>query len=182
MIKLEIVDASLQVSINGSVILVAPKNLCAIDVLELYNAVPYIFIYNKYLGFSTITFNQPLANCENSSGTPFDVNTFIAFAETNLGFDASGTPSTIASTGGLITFDVPIVYNTATSPTALNITNDLTGAKIGVVQKIYSNKSVAPTVPSGWVKLAGDYTVSVLNIIYAEWSESSRVEYWIIQG
>jgi len=90
--------------------------------------------------------------------------------------------SSIATTGAVISFDVNKIYNTATSPTALDITNDLTGAKIGVVQKIYSNKSVAPTVPAGWVKLGGDYTVSVLNIIYAEWSESSRVEYWIVKG
>ena len=89
---------------------------------------------------------------------------------------------TIATTGAVISFDAKKIYNTATTPTALDITNDLTGAKIGVVQKIYSNKSVAPTVPAGWVKLGGDYTVSVLNIIYAEWSESSRVEYWIVKG
>jgi hypothetical protein len=98
--------------------------------------------------------------------------------------DASGTIAltSVATTGAVISFDVNKIYNTATTPTALDITNDLTGAKIGVVQKIYSNKSVAPTVPAGWVKLGGDYTVSVLNIIYAEWSESSRVEYWIVKG
>jgi hypothetical protein len=90
MIKLEIVNGSLQVSYNGSIILVVPKNSCAIDVLALYDAIPFIVIYNKYLGNSTVVFNQPLANCEDGTSTPFTVNGFIAFAETNLGFDTSG--------------------------------------------------------------------------------------------
>jgi hypothetical protein len=90
MITLQIVDGSLQVSNNGSIILVAPKNSCAIDVLSLYDAIPLAVIYNKYLGTSTNIFTQPLANCQNSVGTPFTVNSFIAFAEANLGFDTVG--------------------------------------------------------------------------------------------
>ena len=89
MIKLEIVSGSLQISNGGSIILVAPKNSCAIDVLALYDAIPFVVIYNKYLSNSTVIFNQPLANCEDSTGTPFTVATFIAFAEANLGFDGS---------------------------------------------------------------------------------------------
>ena len=50
MIKLQIVDGSLQVSNNGTIILVAPKNSCAIDVLSLYDTIPLVVIYNKYLG------------------------------------------------------------------------------------------------------------------------------------
>ena len=90
MIKLQIVDGSLQVSNNGTVILVAPKNSCAIDVLSLYDAIPLVVIYNKYLGNSTNIFTQPLANCVDSTNTPFSVNTFIDFAEANLGFDTTG--------------------------------------------------------------------------------------------
>jgi hypothetical protein len=90
--------------------------------------------------------------------------------------------SSTATTGSVITFDTAKIFNTFTTPTTADITNDLTSAKIGVVQKIYSNKAVEPTYPLGWVKLGGDYTPSVVNIIYAEWSEGSRVEYWIIKG
>ena len=86
MIKLEIVTGSLQISNGGSIILVAPKNSCAIDVLSLYDAIPLAVIYNKYLGTSTNIFTQPLANCEDSTNMPFTVNSFIAFAEANLGF------------------------------------------------------------------------------------------------
>lgn len=87
-----------------------------------------------------------------------------------------------ATTGAVISFAVPQVYNSVASPTSSNITNDLTGARIGVIQKIYHNNSSAPTFPAGWVKLSGTYTNSVTNIIYAEWCEGSRVEYWIVEA
>lgn len=87
-----------------------------------------------------------------------------------------------ATTGAVISFSVPQVYNSVASPTSSDITNDLTGAKIGIVQKIYSNKSTTPTFPAGWVKLGtGSYVNSSLNIIYCEWVSGSRVEYWITQ-
>ncbi|GAB3708514.1 hypothetical protein [Flavobacterium koreense] len=90
--------------------------------------------------------------------------------------------NTLSSTGVSITFDTPKIYNLPSAPATANITNDLTGAKIGVVQKIYHNNSSAPTFPGGWVNIGGTYTNSVLNIIFAEWVEGSRVEYWIVKG
>jgi hypothetical protein len=103
MIKLQIVDGSLQVSNNGTVILVAPKNSCAIDVLSLYDTIPLVVIYNKYLGTSTNIFTQPLANCVDSVNVPFSVNTFIDFAEANFGFDTTG--------GGCGGCNSPFKYN-----------------------------------------------------------------------
>ncbi|MEI7509978.1 MAG: hypothetical protein WCJ62_11000 [Flavobacterium sp.] len=90
MITLQIIDESLQVSTNGDIILVAPKNLCAIDVLALYNDIPYVSIYNKFLGNPTTIFYQPLSICQDSTATPFTISSFIAFAEANLGFDNTG--------------------------------------------------------------------------------------------
>jgi hypothetical protein len=86
-----------------------------------------------------------------------------------------------ATTGSEILFVTPQIYNSPSSPSTANITNDLTGARIGVIQKIYHNHSVAPTVPGGWVLIGGSYVISELNIIYAEFVSGSRVEYWIIQ-
>jgi len=63
MFRLEIVNGSLQVSFNGAIILVAPKESCAIDVLALYASIPFVNIYNKYLGTGTVIFNKPLAYC-----------------------------------------------------------------------------------------------------------------------
>jgi hypothetical protein len=91
-------------------------------------------------------------------------------------------PYAEATTGAVISFATPQVYNSFSSPTASNITDNLTGAKIGIVQKIYSNKATEPTYPAGWVKISGTYTNSVTNIIYAEWCEGSRVEYWIVKA
>jgi hypothetical protein len=87
MIRLQIIDGSLQISNGAIIILVVPKNSCAIDVLALYDAIPTIVIFNKYLGTSTNIFSQPLDNCEDSTGTPFTIGSFTLFAEENLGFD-----------------------------------------------------------------------------------------------
>jgi hypothetical protein len=85
-----------------------------------------------------------------------------------------------ATTGSVISFIVPQVYNTVASPSTSNITDSLTSAKIGIVQKIYHNHTVAPTFPAGWVKMGtATYTTSTLNVIFAEWVSSTRVEYWI---
>jgi len=107
------------------------------------------------------------------------INSLSSNAQTQL--DGKQLKTT-ATTGAVISFAIPQVYNTISSPTASNITDDLTGAQIGIVQKIYSNKSAEPTYPAGWVKRGlGTYVNSSLNIIYAEWSEGTTVEYWITQ-
>lgn len=84
--KLEIVVGSLQISLNGTVILVIPKDACAIDTLALKNATPFATIFNKYLANFTTVFNQPLSSCVDVTNTVFTQSTFIAFAEANLGF------------------------------------------------------------------------------------------------
>lgn len=104
--------------------------------------------------------------------------------DSNAVFDglAGKEDKATATTGAVISFAVPQVYNSPASPTTSNITDSLTGAAIGIVQKIYHNHSVAPSVPAGWVLIgSGTYTTSVLNIVYAEWVSGSRVEYWIVQ-
>jgi len=88
---------------------------------------------------------------------------------------------TTATTGSDISFTTPQVYNSPSSPSTSNLTNTLTGARIGVIQKIYHNNATAPTVPAGWILIGGSYATSELNIIYAEFVSGSRVEYWITQ-
>jgi hypothetical protein len=84
--KLEIVIGSLQISKGGTIILVIPKDTCAIDTLALKNATPIVSIFNKYLANFTPVFNQPLSTCVDYTDTPFTSSSFIAFAEANLGF------------------------------------------------------------------------------------------------
>jgi len=89
--------------------------------------------------------------------------------------------SATAATGGVIDFTLPKIYNSPASPEIGNITDNLTGALIGVVQKVYHNHTVAPAFPIGWVLIGGEYVISSLNIIYCEWVSATRVEYWIAQ-
>ena len=84
--KLEIISGSLQISKDGIVILVMPKDACAIDTLALSDTIPYVFIFNKYLANFTSIFNQPLSMCVDAGNTVFTKTTFISFAEANLGF------------------------------------------------------------------------------------------------
>ena len=84
--KLEIVIGSLQISKDGTIILVIPKDACAIETLALKDATPMVNIFNKYLANFTPVFNQPLSTCVDYTNTPFTESSFIAFAEANLGF------------------------------------------------------------------------------------------------
>jgi hypothetical protein len=83
--KLEIVFESLQISVDGIIILVIPKNACSIDVLALNSVIPNVVIYNKYLANLNPVFIKPLSNCVDSTNTLFTQSSFITFAQQNLG-------------------------------------------------------------------------------------------------
>jgi hypothetical protein len=93
---------------------------------------------------------------------------------------SSGAATTATTT--TINFTGQTIYYNSTSPATGNITQNLSSASLGLIQKIYHNDTVEPTYPVGWV-LMGDaiYFTSTLNIIYAEWAGGSRVEYWYVQ-
>lgn len=93
------------------------------------------------------------------------------------GVDATSATTTV------VDFTGQTIYYDSVSPSSATVfTNDLTGAKLGLLQKIYSNAVTEPTKPVGWVLMGdGIYFTSILNIIYAEWVGGSRVEYWYVQ-
>ena len=113
-------------------------------------------------------------------------------SESLLGTDANG--KIIAGTGGgggtdvttatttVIDFSALTYHYDSVTPATGVITENLVGAKLGLIQKIYHNDVAEPTYPAGWV-LMGDaiYFTSTLNIIYAEWAGGTRVEYWYVQ-
>ncbi len=102
-------------------------------------------------------------------------------ADTAIFTQTIGSPSA-TDTGAVINFVKPTIFGSPTTAITANITNDLTNAKLGIVQKIYHNKSTEPSFPAGWVKLGTtDYQGSARNIIYCEWCEGTRVEYWYVQ-
>jgi hypothetical protein len=92
-----------------------------------------------------------------------------------------GTDVTTATTTTIDFSGLTYHYDSVTPATGI-ITENLTGAKLGLIQKIYHNDVSEPTYPAGWV-LMGDaiYFTSTLNIIYAEWAGGTRVEYWYVQ-
>jgi hypothetical protein len=102
--------------------------------------------------------------------------------QASLGSDSLLFVGATAASGVAIDFTANKIFNSPASPGTGNVTESLTGAKIGIVQKIYHNAGTAPTYPAGWVRIGStDYVTSELNIIYAEWVSGSRVEYWIVQ-
>ncbi len=146
-----------------------PNGMGFISLNVTPNQIAYFDAFGNLLTLSTATYPS-IAQLAHVKGVTSAIQTQL---------DAKN-PSTTATTGSVISFATPQVYNTFDTPSTANLTDDLTGAKIGVVQKIYSNKAVAPTVPAGWVLIGtGTYTTSVLNIIFAEWVSTTRVEYWI---
>jgi hypothetical protein len=78
-----------------------------------------------------------------------------------------------------IAFAAPTIYGTFSSPlNATTYSQDLTGGKIGIVQKIYLTGALI--VPSNWVKIGGlTYDAAEINIVYLEYTSASRLEYWI---
>ena len=135
-------------------------------------------------GSTSDTVYVPILNINNIVSGGTSVN--------NLGIDASGNVVTGTAGGGgtdvttaattTIDFSGLTYHYDSVTPATGNITENLTGAKLGLIQKIYHNDVSEPTYPSGWV-LMGDaiYFTSTLNIIYAEWAGGSRVEYWYVQ-
>lgn len=91
--------------------------------------------------------------------------------------------SLLPTTGALpVTYSATRIYGTAAAPlTAAAITESLTSASVGRVQKIYHQAASQPSYPAGWVKLGGEYVNDVVNRIYAEFAGGTIVEYWIVQ-
>jgi len=84
--KIEIVSGSLKITKDGVVVLLLPKDSCALEVLSLDKSTPQVVFFNKYLANFTELFSQPLATCVDSANVAFTKSTIIAFAQANLGF------------------------------------------------------------------------------------------------
>ena len=123
----------------------------------------------------TATINMNLLTGSVTQQVPDKSGTFAMIS------DIPPSTATTATTGTVIDFAASKIFGTFASPETGNITDTMTGAAIGITQKIYHNSGSSPTVPAGWVLVSGAYTTSVDNVIYAEWSAGTRVEYWIVQ-
>ena len=98
-----------------------------------------------------------------------------------LGSDGYIWTGSFNTTGISVGFTNSQIYNSPSSPGTSSITEDLSGAKIGIVQKIYHQWTTAPSIPVNWTKLgSGNYATSSLNRIYVEWVGGTASEYWIV--
>jgi hypothetical protein len=94
---------------------------------------------------------------------------------------AGTAPTVSTSTSTTISWTTPTIFGTAISPLTGALSNNLTGAALGTIQKIY-RQAGSFTAPSGWVLLGVTTWDPVgLNIIYAEFCGGTRIEYWIVQ-
>lgn len=112
-----------------------------------------------------------------NANTPSSVNPFATIVDIGMKSD-----NTTATTGDVISFVKSQVYNSPASPETGNITYDLIGAKIGIVQKLYHNSATPPAFPPDTVLVTGNYVPSTLNIIELDWVSGTRVEIRIAQG
>lgn len=90
------------------------------------------------------------------------------------------TTETITTVGQTpITFKGPHIYGTFSSPiSGASYAVSTTDAQIGIVQKIYLTAAWTP--PASHVKIGGvEYNSAVVNIVFVEYSEAGRIEYWI---
>lgn len=87
--------------------------------------------------------------------------------------------------GEKVSFDAEKVYSTATNPYTLDIVLDQTNAVLGIVQKMYHLAGGLPPSITGVADVqrmgTTTYSAGVLNVIYFEWTETDRIEYWITQ-
>lgn len=96
MVQFSIVSGSLKITNSNSEVslLIAKKDVSCYS-RSLYLEVPIVYIYNLNGGYNEIVFEMKLSECEDDTGTPFTIDSFILFAEENLGFDSGAIPQTI---------------------------------------------------------------------------------------
>lgn len=159
MAKFTIVNSTLQISVGATNVLYLPTLYIGLQSISLYETAPRVVLFNTAQGNNLTVFEGLLSDCEDSTGTPFTVASFLTFASTYFGTSSnSSSPSTVTISG---TVDVsqtneskPFKYISLASTNATLITSQ--EAKLYVVSaigltstvrylKFYDN-NVAPTV------------------------------------
>ncbi len=101
MINFTIEGSSLQIKNGDTILLTTPTVYVGLYTLALYQDVPKIYLYNLAQGTNLSIFEERLDLCSDG-GTPFTINSIIAFAEANFGtFYVSVPPATGGATSAL---------------------------------------------------------------------------------
>ena len=92
MAKFTIVNSTLQISVGATNVLYLPTLYIGLQSISLYETAPRVVLFNTAQGNNLTVFEGLLSDCEDSTGTPFTLATFLTFASTYF-----GTSSTSAS-------------------------------------------------------------------------------------
>lgn len=92
MAKFTIVNSTLQISVGATNVLYLPTLYIGLQSISLYETAPRVVLFNTAQGNNLTVFEGLLSDCQDSTGTPFTLSSFLTFASTYF-----GTSSTSAS-------------------------------------------------------------------------------------
>lgn len=157
MAKFTIVNSTLQISVGATNVLYLPTLYIGLQSISLYETAPRVVLFNTAQGNNLTVFEGLLSDCEDSSGTPFTLSTFLTFASTYFGTSStSASPVPVSprpnNTGANGTTPYKLISTASTNANVVKASggNLYSIVAIGLTStvrylKIYS-KATAPTV------------------------------------
>lgn len=157
MAKFTIVNSTLQISVGATNVLYLPTLYIGLQSISLYETAPRVVLFNTAQGNNLTVFEGLLSDCEDSSGTPFTLSTFLTFASTYFGTSStSASPVPVSprpnNTGANGTTAYKLISTASTNAKVVKASggNLYSIVAIGLTStvrylKIYS-KATAPTV------------------------------------
>ena len=155
--KFTIVNSTLQISVGATNVLYLPTLYLAVDSISLYESTPRVVLFNTAQGNNLTVFEGNLTECTDSTGTAFNLATFLTFASTYFGTSStSASPVPVSprpnNTGANGTTAYKLISTASTNANVVKASggNLYSIIAIGLTStvrylKIYS-KATAPTV------------------------------------
>lgn len=157
MAKFTIVNSTLQISVGATNVLYLPTLYIGLQSISLYETAPRVVLFNTAQGNNLTVFEGLLSDCEDSTGTPFTLSSFLTFASTYFGTSStSASPVPVSprpnNTGANGTTAYKLISTASTNSNVVKASggNLYSIIAIGLTStvrylKIYS-KATAPTV------------------------------------
>lgn len=157
MAKFTIVNSTLQISVGATNVLYLPTLYIGLQSISLYETAPRVVLFNTAQGNNLTVFEGLLSDCEDSTGTPFTLSSFLTFASTYFGTSStSASPVPVSprpnNTGANGTTAYKLISTASTNANVVKASggNLYSIIAIGLTStvrylKIYS-KATAPTV------------------------------------
>lgn len=157
MARFTIVNSTLQISVGATNVLYLPTLYIGLQSISLYETAPRVVLFNTAQGNNLTVFEGLLSDCEDSTGTPFTLSSFLTFASTYFGTSStSASPVPVSprpnNTGANGTTAYKLISTASTNANVVKASggNLYSIIAIGLTStvrylKIYS-KATAPTV------------------------------------